>query len=187
MNRSVLACLVMAPVLIGCGGTDGSADQGLELDEIELEVAESLGFIEVSVRVGDGDDATLISLAADRSSLDEIESADVALAEMLADCSGPNEVFAGAVDSGIIDDGYEIRVDAEAIAVTEGGATGFELSAPGRFEVETAVAVAFVVTTDDAEYRVTDGELILAEVINAGVFSGVDADGTPIDGAFLCG
>ena len=187
MNRSALAFLVMAPVLIGCGGADGAADQGPPPDEIELEAAESLGFIEVSVRIGDGDDAELISLAADRSSLDEIESAEEDLSEVVADCSGPTEVFAGSADTGVIDDGYEIRVDAEAIAVAEGGATGFALRARGRFEVEVPVAVAFVLTTDDAEYRVTDGELIVAEVVNAGVFSGVDADGRAIDGAFLCG
>lgn len=188
MSPALLTVPVLALVLSGCGGSADVPDHAAGLDadvDIELEVVEPLGFIEVSVRIGDRDDAELISLAADRSTLDGADGpSDV---EPIADCSGPAHVLAGAGVTGIIDDGYEIRVDQPAISVAEGGATGFELLVTGAFEVDEPVAAEFVVRTDDAEFRVADGEMILSEVINAGVFSGIDADGVVIDGAFLCG
>lgn len=194
MSPALLMVPVLALVLSGCGGSAEVSEHtaGLDTDvDVELEAVEPLGFIEVSVRIGDRDDAELISLAADRSTLDGTGadgSADgLSDVEPIADCSGPAHVLSGAGDTGIIEDGYEIRVDQPAISVAEGGATGFELLVAGAFEIDEPVAAEFVVRTDDAEFRVADGEMILGEVINAGVFSGIDADGVFIDGAFLCG
>lgn len=196
MNPALLMVPVLALALSGCGGAVDVFDDVAGLDgDVEVEL-ETLGFIEVSVRIGEGDDAELISLAADRSTLDggagdggaaEGPSDGSSDGEPIADCSGPAQVLAGAGDTGIIDGGYEIRIDPSAVSVAEGGATGFELIVTGAFPIDEPVTAEFVVRTDETEFRVTDGELILGEVINAGVFSGMDADGVAIDGAFLCG
>jgi hypothetical protein len=188
MTPSLLLAPVIALVLSGCGSVGGPGEVAVDADIVPTteEQPDPIGFIEVSVRIGVGDDAMLVSLAADRSTIDA--DADGAEQEAAA-CSGP--VLAQEADElDAVDhrlDGYQIRIQGDAVAVAEGGAVSFELTAPGPIERDAPARVSFELRTEQTLHLVTQGELVIGEVLSAGVFSGTDTQGNTVEGAFLCG
>ena len=92
-RRPVLVLGVLSVVTVACAATDSadepSGSSGPTVVDLvpEESMADLFEFIEISVRIGGGDDAGLLALGVDRSSLATIPLSDESIAP--AWCSGP--------------------------------------------------------------------------------------------------
>lgn len=148
----------------------------------DTPLADEVQFIEISARLGIGDDATVVALAVDTETLERIpaEGPDVAPAW----CTGSDASLAD-FDRAI--PRYLVRVGAPAVDATLAGAERFELET-GRVRVGGGpVPARFDLTVDGTVHRVLAGTMDLGESSVGGTFSGTTTDGLEIEGAFLCG
>jgi hypothetical protein len=149
--------------------------------ETVLMLSEVLAFIEVSVRIGAGEEAEVVALAVDAETLGRIELSPPP--EAPAWCSG------ASTDLNDTDrvERFFILLKEPAIDATLGGAERFELTATdAALDDEISVARILLVVGGN-RFEVTEGELDLGETFTSGTFRGRTADGTLIEGAFLCG
>jgi hypothetical protein len=162
--------------------TKGSTATTTGTTEVSVAtLSEVLGFIEVSVRIGVGEDAAVVALAVDSETLSQIMFAEPPFTP--AWCSGASEVEA---ESDSIEN-FQIVMRDPAVDIAAGGAQRFELTAYDAALGEEPTAASILVVADDVRFLVVDGELSLGETFTSGTFRGFAADGTLIEGAFLCG
>jgi hypothetical protein len=200
MMRSIgVAVGAMALLFSACSGSTPEAEPPVTteaesvtttvpVDSVETTVrapaetlADVLGFIEVSVRIGVGEDAVVVALAVDSNTLSQIAFAEPPSTP--AWCSGVSGELSAA---GSIED-FQIVMRDPAVDVVSGGAQRFELTAPEAILGEDPSTASILLVADDVRYLVAEGELALGETFTSGTFRGLAADGTLIEGAFLCG
>jgi hypothetical protein len=160
---------------------NGSTEPTAETTEPVITMSEVLGFIEVSVRIGVGEDAEVVALAVDSTTLSQIAFAEPPFTP--AWCSGTAEDLN---ESGAIED-FQIVMRDPAVDIASGGAQRFELTASEAVLGEESSAASFLLVADDVRYLVAEGALTLGDNFTSGTFRGLAADGTLIEGAFLCG
>jgi hypothetical protein len=163
--------------------TSGSAATTTDTTEQEsvATLSEVLGFIEVSVRIGVGEDAAVVALAVDSATLSQIAFAEPPFTP--AWCSGASDVQA---ESDSIEN-FQIVMRDPAVDIAAGGAQRFELTSIEAKLGDESVAASILLVADDVRYIVAEGELFLGDSFTSGTFRGFAADGTLIEGAFLCG
>lgn len=183
-----------ALMLTACGGDDAGGEAVVTTTTVEPEptepldtapdesIGDEIAFIEVSARMGVGDDALVVALAVDRPTLEEIEVTDPE--DAAAWCTGSEE---GLVDLDTVEV-YLVRVEDPAVDAAMAGAERFHLRAENVvIAPETPVAASFELAVDGVTHVVADGELVLNETPTGGTFSGASDAGEVIEGAFLCG
>lgn len=198
-RRLVAACALVV-VAVACSSDDDGAvpppssgpDSTVDAETItttsttttlpEESLADEIEFIEVSARLGDGDDADVVALAVDRPTLEQIEASDPADAP--AWCTGSDASWA-ELDGPIPE--YLVRVETPALDATQGGAERFELETENISVGGGPVPATFELEVDGVVYTVGDGTVDLGEIHTGGTFSGRADNGTLVEGAFLCG
>lgn len=186
------AMIAAVALLAACAGNSSEVEGSLTT-EITTEttattepepipmLSEVLAFIEVSVRIGAGEDAEVVALAVDSETLSQIELSEPP--QSPAWCSG------AASDLNDTDrvESFQILLKDPAIDATLGGAERFELNATDAALSEEPSAASILLLSGGIRYAVTSGELDLGETFTSGTFRGRTSDGTLIEGAFLCG
>lgn len=188
--------VVCAFAAVACGGDDAGGEAVVTTTTVEPEpepteppdttpeetIGDEIAFIEVSARMGVGDDALVVALAVDRPTLEEIEATDPE--DAAAWCTGSEEGLAELESVEV----YLVRVEDPAVDATMAGAERFHLRAENVvIAPDTPAAASFELAVDGVTHVVTDGELILNETPTGGTFSGASDAGEVIEGAFLCG
>jgi hypothetical protein len=187
MKWRALALGALALATAACSGSDTQATTTTipETTTTEAEpvpmLSEVLGFIEVSVRIGVGEAAEVVAFAVDQEVLSQIELGEPSGSP--AWCSGSLRELA-ELDS--VDE-FTIQLRGPAVDVTLGGAQRFELVASEVILGEAPVDATILLVSDGVRYEVAEGELDLGETFTSGTFRGTAANGTVIEGAFLCG
>jgi hypothetical protein len=192
--QRVGALVAAIALLVACGGTSSEVE-GTPATETTVTVvttsttepepvpmlSEVLSFIEVSVRIGAGEEAEVVALAVDVETLSQIELSEPPQAP--AWCSGAASDLS---DTDRVESFYIVLKD-PAIDATLGGAERFELTATDAALGDEISAARIVLVVGGNQFEVTKGELDLGETFTSGTFRGRTADGTLIEGAFLCG
>ncbi len=158
-----------------------------EFFDEDASLEELIGFIEVSVRIGDGEEAELFALAVDASTL------------AAAAIAGPDEAAAWCTGS-LLEPGqmpveYVLRVEPEAISVANGEIERFELRATGidvGIDEGDGSSVGFATggvtfDIDSMQFEVTDAAIEFGGTWNSAVFAGRSTTGIGVEGALLCG
>lgn len=187
--------MVAVAVLIGvgCAGSQGGPTDvtpATTVSETTVPVvtapppvmlSEVLTFIEVSVRIGVGEQAEVSAFAVDSATLEELELREPP--DAVAWCSG------AGVDPDETDriEEFVVVMRDPAIDITAGGAQRFELVALDAGLGEEPGAARILVVADGVRHEVAEGLLELGESFTSGTFRGVSASGVIIEGAFLCG
>jgi hypothetical protein len=169
-----------APSAQNGSATSGTATGSTEQESVAT-LSEVLGFIEISVRIGVGEDAVVVALAVDSNTLSQIAFAEPPLTP--AWCSGASE---DQTETGAIEN-FQIVMRDPAVDIAAGGAQRFELTAAEAILGEEPTAASILLVADGVRYLVAEGVIVLGDTFTSGTFRGLAADDTLIEGAFLCG
>jgi len=192
MTRRVLALGSLMLAVAACAGSGSDADTPatpttsiVEITTTEAEpvpmLSEVLGFIEISVRIGVGENAEVVALAVDQELLSQLELVEPT--DSPAWCSGSLPELSDRDGA----DEFQILLRGPAVDLTLGGAERFELRATAVTLGEPPVDASILLESDGVRYEVEDGELDLGETFTSGTFRGTASNGIVIEGAFLCG
>jgi hypothetical protein len=193
MVRSALGLLLLAAFALGCSSDDddtvpdtappaapttpvSTTTTTTEPGPPESPLADEVASVEVSARLLDDADESLLSIEVGRATLESIESAGPSDAP--AWCTGAS----GNLGAGT----YLVRIGPPAVDSATGGIERFEIGTSQRVVAAGPVPAALEVVVDGRTLTSDDATLDLLDDLQSGTFRGVSVDGVVIEGAFRC-